>query len=310
MRPILDISRAKVLVELTNRCNLRCAMCPMTRSVRPPTGMSWPLVEKVAGELADHGVTASWLFELGEPLMYPHIAEAVELFPGAAVSTNGMLLDRRMGERLLATSLGRIRICIDTVNPGVYPELRRGGSFERVRDNLRAFLELARDHEIVVEIQKMITRHTARETVADFVHAFDLDRHPRARVVEKTCEGLDTSAATDLHDAYHGCFQGDPFRYLVVLADGRVTHCCFDFDGTQSLGDLSRRSLDEILASPRLEAIRDAFRRRDFAGLPRCAECFQGATGTAVLKGRLIRIGRRLERVLPVTRLGRRIINR
>ena len=310
MRPILDIGTAKVAVELTNRCNLRCGMCPMGKLGRPDADMSWSLVEKVASEFRAHRIRTSWLHEMGEPLLYPRLPEAIDLFPGCSVSTNAINLDAEYGRDLLATSLRRIRLCVDTVNPRVYPFIRRGGIFEEVVDNIRTFLELSKGHDIQVEIQRMITLQTAHETVEQFGEFFHLDRYPQARVIEKTCEGLDTSDATDLHEAYYGCFQGYPFRWFIVLADGRVTHCCYDSDGAQAIGDLGTQTVQEILGSEVLQRFMEAFQGKDWETLPRCGECYKNTTGRAVMVDQLVQLGHRLDRVLPVKQVARRILNR
>ena len=137
----------------------------MANLQRPKAHMPWWLVEKVAADFRDNGIRVNWLHEMGEPLLYPHLAEAIDLFPGCSVSTNTMLLDRATAERILASTLGRIRLCVDTLNPDVYPTIRKGGKFEQVVGNIRTFLELSLGHEIRVEIQRMITRPTAHETV-------------------------------------------------------------------------------------------------------------------------------------------------
>jgi len=310
VRPVLDIRSAKVEVELTNRCNLRCGMCPMDRMGRPQGDMPWWLVEKAAAELAAAGARVSWLHEMGEPLLYPRLAEAIELFPGCSISTNAMLLDEERARELLATSLRRIRLCIDTVNPQVYPRLRRGGDFDRVAANIRTFLDLSRGRPIRVEIQRLISLATSSETVRDIEEFFSLYRHPQARVIEKTCEGLDTARATEFHEAYHGCFQGYPFRYFVVLSDGTVTHCCYDYDGAQAIGDLKRSTVQEILASDVPRRFLAAFQARDFATLPRCGECMRAATAGGAVTSRVMQLGHRLDRVLPIKRIARRIINR
>ena len=95
MKPILDLSTAKVAVELTNRCNLHCGMCPLPNLTRPSADMPWELVQKVAADLRDNGVQVSWLHEMGEPLLSPRLAEAIELFPGCSVSTNAVALSQR-----------------------------------------------------------------------------------------------------------------------------------------------------------------------------------------------------------------------
>ena len=62
MRRILDMNHAKVGLELTNRCNLRCAMCPMNKLERPDTDMPWWLVEKIA---AVHAFVRDEILRLG-----------------------------------------------------------------------------------------------------------------------------------------------------------------------------------------------------------------------------------------------------
>jgi hypothetical protein len=310
MRPLLDIRRAKVAVELTSRCNLRCAMCPMADLQRPLTDMPWDLVERVAADLAANGVKVSWLHEMGEPLLYPRLGDAIELFPDCSVSTNALALDRDHGLALLGTSLRRIRLCVDTVDAEIYPTLRRGGVFEKVASNIRGFLELSRGHDIEVEIQRMITLQTSAETVEDFRRFFDLERFPQARVIEKTCEGLDTSDATELHEGYYGCFQGYPFRWFIVLADGRVTHCCYDANGQQVIGDMRTQTMHEILTSGVVEEYMRAFKSRDWTVLPRCGECYRNSAGKSKVVDQLIQIGHRLDRVLPVKRMARKLINR
>jgi len=310
MRLTLDPRTTKVAVELTNRCNLRCAMCPMGSLGRPFMDMPWTLVTRVAAELQTAGLRAAWLHEMGEPLLYPRLAEAIDLFPGCSISTNGINLDREYATELLATSLERIRCCVDTVNPRVFSHIRRGGIFEEVVANVRSFLELSKGHGIKVEIQKMITLQTSHETVQDFERFFRLDRYPDASVYEKTCEGLDTASATELHEAYHGCIQGHPLRWFVVLADGRVTHCCYDADGRQIIGDMTTQTIPEILSSDKLRETMEAFRSKDWQRLPRCGECYSSCSPRAAVVDHLVQLGHRLDRVLPLKRVARRIINR
>jgi len=310
MRPILNLATAKVAVELTNRCNLRCAMCPMNKLGRPDADMPWELVEKVAADLKANGLTVNWLHEMGDPLLYPRLAEAIDLFPGCSVSTNAMLLDEEMGRELLGSSLRRIRLCVDTLTPRLYPFIRRGGIFEEVVANIRTFLELSRGREIKVEIQRLITPETSQETVASFREFFHLERYQQAEVIEKTCEPLDTSDETPFHQSFYGCFQGYPFRWFIVLADGRVTHCCYDAHGQQVIGDMKTQTVREIVASVKLEEYMAAFKARDWKTLPRCGECYKNAEGRPPFYDQLIQLGHRIDRVIPLKPLARRLINR
>jgi MoaA/NifB/PqqE/SkfB family radical SAM enzyme len=268
-------SRIKVGLELTSKCNLRCGMCPLPVLRRPYEDMAWPLVEKAEREIHGLGLKLKWLHEMGEPLLYSRIDDAICLFPEASLSTNGLVLTPEIGAKLLATPLKRIRICVDSVNPKVYPQLRTGGDFDKLVDLTQKFLRQAKGAPMRIEIQKMRSRLTLEETVDDFRNLFDLRQYKNARVIEKTCEALDVNEETDLHGKFYGCVQGAFFTWVVVFADGRVTHCCYDAHGDQVMGDLKTHSLREIIDGDRFAAMNDAFNRRDFTNLPRCGECFK-----------------------------------
>ena len=267
--------RIKVGLELTSKCNLRCGMCPLPVLRRPYEDMEWPLVERAEREIHGTGLRLKWLHEMGEPLLYSRIDDAIRLFPEASVSTNGLVLTEEVGAKLLAAPLQRLRICVDSINPSVYPQLRTGGDFDRLVELSRAFLAQAKGHRMRIEIQKMRSRLTLDETVDDFRKLFGLQQYRNARVIEKTCEPLDVNEETDLHGKFYGCVQGAFFTWVVIFADGRVTHCCYDAHGDQVMGDLRTQSLREIVEGDKLAAMQEAFARRDFTNLPRCAECFK-----------------------------------
>jgi MoaA/NifB/PqqE/SkfB family radical SAM enzyme len=267
--------RYKVGLELTSKCNLRCGMCPLPVLRRPYEDMPWELVEKAEREIHGMGLQLKWLHEMGEPLLYSRVDDAIRLFPEASLSTNGLVLTPEIGAKLLASPLKRIRICVDSIDPKVYPQLRTGGDFDRLVDLTRKFLVQANGRNIRIEIQKMRSRATVDESVDDFKRVFDLKRYKNARVIEKTCEALDVNEETDLHGKFYGCVQGAFFTWVVIFADGRVTHCCYDAHGDQVMGDLKTQTLREIIEGERLAEMQRAFEMRDFTNLPRCAECFK-----------------------------------
>lgn len=272
---MLNPRKLRVGVELTSCCNLSCAMCPLRSMRRPLEHMPFDRLERVHRQMKELGLQAYCLHEMGDPLLYPRLGEALALFPEAMLSTNAMALRGGVVRTVLESPVRRVRLCIDTVDPAAYPKLRTGGDFARVAANIRAFLEAVGDSSVRVEIQKMVSKATRDETRDDFVRFFGLERYPNASVVEKTCEALDTSGETDLHGRFAGCFQGGPFQWLVILANGVVTHCCYDYEGDQAIGHVDEKPLKEILDSPKLAAVLDAFDRHDFSALPRCVECFR-----------------------------------
>lgn len=270
-----NLKKIKVGLELTSKCNLRCGMCPLPVLRRPYEDMEWSLVEKAEREIHGMGLKLKWLHEMGEPLLYPRIDDAIRLFPEASLSTNGLLLTPEIGDRILDAGLRRIRICVDSINPEVYPRLRTGGELEKLIPLTQAFLEQAKGRQIRVEIQRMRSRLTIDESAEDFRKLFQIRKYANARVIEKTCEALDVNEETDLHGKFYGCIQGNFFTWVVIFADGRITHCCYDAHGDQVIGDLKTHSLEEILAGERFQLMYEAFERKDLSALPRCAECFR-----------------------------------
>jgi len=89
-----------------------------------------------------------------------------------------------------------------------------------------------------------------------------------------------------------------------------VTHCCYDSDCLQPIGDMTRQSVEEIVQSPTINTYMEAFRSKDWTTLPRCGECHRNASPTAVLKDQLVQLGHKVERLAPVKAIGRKVFNR
>lgn len=61
-------------------------------------------------------------------------------------------------------------------------------------------------------------------------------------------------------------------KQIGVLSDGSLVPCCLDHDGDVILGNLFHQSLEEILASPRAQALVEGFRHHA-ATEPLCQSC-------------------------------------
>jgi hypothetical protein len=70
------------------------------------------------------------------------------------------------------------------------------------------------------------------------------------------------------------------------------------------------QTMQEILAANRIPEYMKAFKAKDWTTLPRCGECYKNSAGKAVVVDQLIQLGHRLDRVLPIKQVARKIINR
>ena len=145
------------VVETTAKCNLYCPMCPRESHPQPKEDMPGAVFDSLlagAGASAEHVM----LIGLGEPLLDPEIFTRIErcakLGISPLISTNGVLLDERMAERLLATPLEHITLSFDGASPGTFEFYRKGARFERVRDNFVRFCRMKAERRSRCEAQR------------------------------------------------------------------------------------------------------------------------------------------------------------
>lgn len=135
-----------VVIQLLERCNLRCAMCyewgdsGAYHAHAKPAALELPLVLRIVDEC----LPAKPVFEFfgGEPLLYPGIWEVISAIRAGGCDvtfpTNGTLLDEH-AERLVDTAPTRLWVSLDgpeAINDrqrgrGVYARAIRG--LERIR---------------------------------------------------------------------------------------------------------------------------------------------------------------------------------
>ncbi|MCX5795965.1 MAG: radical SAM protein [Elusimicrobia bacterium] len=135
-------------VSVTDRCNLRCAYC------MPPGGgrlvdrkdiLSFEEIAAFAARAAELGVDKIRLTG-GEPLMRRGIAQLVALLaaiPGIrdlSMTTNAILLPRHAAD-LRRSGLRRVNVSLDTLDPGRFRALTRGGELSEVLAGIAAAQE-------------------------------------------------------------------------------------------------------------------------------------------------------------------------
>ncbi len=136
-------------VSVTDRCNLRCRYCmpPQGVSVVPRREiLSLEEITRVVEAATEVGVKKVRLTG-GEPLVRRGITELVRKLAGipeiddVALTTNGILLAGK-AEQLKAAGLCRVNISLDTLKPGRFNFITRGGSLEAVWRGIEKSLEI------------------------------------------------------------------------------------------------------------------------------------------------------------------------
>lgn len=135
---------SEVQIEVTNRCNLDCPMCPHTFGGLPIEDMPMPLFRRILEQVpfATDLILTGW----GEPLYHKEFLGLLdacrELRAGARVrfTTNGYLLNEALAREVLARGISRVAFSFDEV-PEEKPSAAATGTLGHVPS--RAALENA-----------------------------------------------------------------------------------------------------------------------------------------------------------------------
>jgi MoaA/NifB/PqqE/SkfB family radical SAM enzyme len=136
-----DPPLAKVYVEPTTACNLRCRICVRNSWSEPVGSMEMATYRRLLDglrEVPSLRTVAFWGF--GEPLLHPDIVEMVvlaeELGAKTELITNGLLLDREMAEGLVIAGLDTLIVSVDRTSPESYADIRSGTDLRVVQKNV------------------------------------------------------------------------------------------------------------------------------------------------------------------------------
>ncbi len=247
--------------EVTNRCNIRCTICPVNRGMRRARAtQSLPAFEKFL-EL-NPGLEFLLLFQWGEPLLVGELPDMIRLASDRGVATmittNGTLLTEEWSGRLLDAGLCRLTLSVD--GDAASHRAIRGVELEPLRRNLERLRRMRdeRGSALGIDVSMVVNAATERawpevrgswRGIADRIQAIpQFFSRPRRHPCREPSRGS-----------------------LVVLADGRVTVCCADPEGEATVGQMTEAPLQEILNNERMRAFRRAHFQRRFPAL--CRDC-------------------------------------
>lgn len=143
-RPPVRRAPTKLFVEITSRCNLKCAMCPK----QAPGGRDHEgdMDEAIFARLAPAFAQAETLVlnGIGESLLHPGLERMVAMARQAmpanssiGFQTNGQLMTARRALSLVEAGVNRVCVSADAVAPDVFSKLRAGGQQRSVESALQ-----------------------------------------------------------------------------------------------------------------------------------------------------------------------------
>ncbi|MGI9483162.1 MAG: radical SAM/SPASM domain-containing protein [Hyphomicrobiales bacterium] len=137
-----------VIIDVTNSCNLRCPVCPVTFAMHRPRGlMSIEVFRAIVDDFKGKKHKPAMYFNFsGEPTLNPKLPEFIEYAHKNGhetfLSTNATKLTEKMCERLIEAGLGRVYLCMDGFSKEAQETYRVRSDFDAVKANIELFLQV------------------------------------------------------------------------------------------------------------------------------------------------------------------------
>lgn len=277
-----------------NRCNLKCSFCFFfaPHYVKTHTTDFFKdykvLDEKIVHSVMEYAANNNSMIDLVGPcemLLDKRVPDFIKYGKKMGVryismTTNGLLLDKEMTQRLLQTGLDSLSISIDAGTKETYKEVR-GGNFDKLVENVEYFLEEVERQQINMYINlSIILNKEAQNEVELFKNKWSkykaVNEFYIRNLIEKENEGMDV-----FHKDNHTCSKRivcqKPWDEIHINPDGGVMPCCtmstsVGWDNT-NLGNLYEKTLDEIWNGEIAKKLRKDLLNEDFAQWKICQNC-------------------------------------
>ena len=289
-----------VALETTNTCNARCPFCPlfqgdaqMDRRSRHATIMDQALFQACVSEIVSWETKPDTIYlnMNGEPLSDPYFAgrllalRKAGLGPIVDLQTNGQYLSEAIGRAILEAGIRRLTLGFDGATPETYAAHRVRCDYYRVLANLKQFARLRDEggYRTRIAIQFVRTLMNEREVLAAY-SLFDEILDPDLDIFQDTLakDWGDTAAKSNIYylskrtsSTPSGCQLFE--TQLIVLADGVMAACCWDYNLGVSgggFGTIKGRDMLKIWRGQKRQSVLERMRSPQLADKPqKCRTC-------------------------------------
>lgn len=277
-----------IMLELTNRCNLSCTICPreytygkeMNQGVMGVDDAK-KIIDEVYPYLDSIGLTG-----MGETFIYKELEEVVDYIKNKnkgiiiSVSTNAVLPDFIEKVKGVIGKIDTIQISIDGLNE-VYNSIRIGSNFKLLDKNIKLLTELCKNSSTDIMLNMVVTKENYKHMpklvkyvdnvgvkYMDFtlfnlasVTGYSVDYYKLyesqefievvselEKVIKNTKNVLVTEKSFKTDNDFQKC--PFPWSHFYVTQDGYIPPCCAKpFPKEKNFGNVFNDSLINILNS-------------------------------------------------------------
>ncbi len=234
-----------LMVQTTSRCNSACVICPwpLTADTQPQGNMSDATFARIVDEARDNPLLSRiMLYLMNEPLMDKKIGDRIDMMRKARpdaeiyIVTNGILLDRELGDRLIDSGLSWIGLSVHAIEPETYQAVTGRKDFAEILKRLDAFADRAMAARGPDFVQVNITRARPHVSEEEFLSAADHWKQVGVRRVDLDGGYISRAGNVKVHGhepvlktRIKGCKTVWAYKMAHVLYNGDVVPCCMDW---------------------------------------------------------------------------------
>ena len=288
----------QVQIEITNRCNMDCSMCPREVLDIELEHMEWDKFLVVVNKLREReNITLTgW----GEPFLHPHIFDMIafckERGHRVMITSNGLFQKEEILEQILLAGIDELTFSIDRVEKS---GVSKGHTNEKVFKNIEKIMKFRKDKKPSVRLQATLHRGFEKDLYGvikygarigceavnvgrvDRKHAPDLERpNPSeekriffeadriANLHNIRLDWLQYSVGTGIIRFFYrllrkklhksGKYCLKTFDYAYVSREGYITPCCLLPD--VKMGNLINEDLETIWKNVKFNDFRKNYR--------------------------------------------------
>lgn len=273
----------QIWIENTNYCNARCIMCPREKHTRIRGVMDFFLFEKLIKEISHFidVIDRVHLHNFGEPLLDRHLTRRIRLAKDYGIKhtyfvTNGSMLTQDASEDIIKSGLDEMKVSFYGTDPQTYNQTMVGLDFHKTLANLAKFFEIRkslgrRNPRVILQYLPVETNKSRVDdffsllgpfidkNIGDSFNIFSLHNYGDGRSYLKVRE---TTRICPF-----------PWNLMVILYNGSVVPCCYDYNGKQIVGDVTTNTIRQIWQGEAYMKIRKNFKALRYQDYPICKGC-------------------------------------
>jgi sulfatase maturation enzyme AslB (radical SAM superfamily) len=243
---------------------------------RPKGFIELSLFKKIINDVKTNGHKIDCLHHFGEPLLYPHLIEAIQymtdngIHTEIPISTNGLLLTPQLADQLYKAGLRSILVAIDTLIPEAYRQLR-GGNVEVIKKNMH---DVVNNTGLVVHAQLMPSKYNIGENEASFYNEFGRRNFQVLPWFVIRMDGADNASTNLSHkpSEVNKTKCDKLYERVVIMWNGITALCCLDMNGELETGNLNLNTINESFSGTKANSLRHKIRSNDLPDL--CRRCY------------------------------------